>query len=247
MRNNERVLVVQDVTQIRRLEEQIKVAERNSAKGEMALEVAHEIRNPLAALELFGSLLTEEELTEEERSRYLTNLQIGIRSLNTVLTNMLYFSRNPEPSKEVVNIGELVESTLSLMKPLMVQRGINLELDCRDDKSAYLDAEMLRQILTNLVTNALQALPQGGMLQVETGSDESAVSISVRDDGVGIPDAEQGQIFDSGFTTNENGHGLGLAIVQRFVEAQGGSINVRSQENWGTEFDLKFPTETETE
>lgn len=247
MRKNERVLVVQDVTEIRVLEEQIQVAERNSAKGEMALEVAHEIRNPLGALELFCSLLSEEVLTEEERSRYLTNIQIGIRSLNTVLTNMLSFSRHSEPSKEVVKVGEILESTLALMQPLMVQRGISLDLDCRDEQPACLDPEMLRQILNNLVANALQALPQGGRLEVTSRSDESSVSFSVRDDGVGIPDSEQDQIFDSGFTTSDNGHGLGLAIVQRFVQAQGGSIEMQSRQNWGTEFVVRFPLGKESE
>jgi two-component system sensor histidine kinase FlrB len=241
MRNNERVLVVQDVTEVRRLEREIQVAERTAAKGEMALEVAHEIRNPLGALELFGSLLAEEDLTEQERGQYLTNLQIGIRSLNTVLTNMLCFSRNPVPSKKVVRVGEVVESTLALMQPLMAQRGINLEVECRDEDPAYLDPEILRQILNNLVTNALQALPQGGKLQVGSSSNGISVSVSVRDDGTGIPETQQDLIFDSGFTTNENGHGLGLAIVQRFVEALGGSIKMQSEENWGTQFVLTFP------
>jgi len=241
MRNNERVLVVQDVTQVRHLERKIQVAERTAARGEMALEVAHEIRNPLAALELFGSLLAEENLTEEERDQYLTNLQIGIRSLNTVLTNMLCFSRNPEPTNKVVKVGEIVESALALMEPLMLQRGIDLEVECRDEQAAYLDPEMLRQIVNNLVTNALQALPEGGELKVRTYSDEDTVSISVRDDGVGIPGSQQDLIFDSGFTTNEHGSGLGLAIVQRFVEAQGGSIQMKSKENWGTRFVLSFP------
>jgi two-component system sensor histidine kinase FlrB len=241
MRNNERVLVIQDVTELRRLEQQIQLAERTAAQGEMALEVAHEIRNPLGALELFGSLLAEEQLSDEERAQYLNNIQIGIRSLNMVLTNMLCFSRNPVPSREIVHVGEIVENTIDLMRPLMMQREITLKVECNDEDPAYLDPEMFRQILNNLVTNALQALPQGGGLFIQSCSDGSSVFVSVRDDGVGIPDAQQGLIFDSGFTTSENGHGLGLAIVKRFVEVQGGSIEFHSKQDWGTEFVLKFP------
>jgi len=207
----------------------------------MALEVAHEIRNPLGALELFGSLLAEEDLTVDERGQYLTNLQMGIRSLNTVLTNMLCFSRHSEPNRSVVKVGEIVEGTLALMRPLMAQRGIELEVDCRDEEPACLDPEMLRQILNNLVTNALQALPQGGRLQVKSSSNGTSVAISVRDDGGGIPESQQDLIFDPGFTTSGHGHGLGLSIVQRFIEAQGGSIQVVSREEWGTEFILTFP------
>jgi signal transduction histidine kinase len=129
----------------------------------------------------------------------------------------------------------------------MAQREISLEVDCRDNHPAYLDPEMLRQILNNLITNALQALPQGGGLYVRCSSNESSVSVSIRDDGVGIPGEQQELIFDSGFTTSENGHGLGLAIVRRFVEAQGGSIEFTSRENWGTEFILTFPSKKEAE
>ena len=154
---------------------------------------------------------------------------------------MLCFSRNPAPTKKVVMVGEIVESTLALMQPLMAQRGIELEVDCTDEEPACLDPEMLRQILNNLVTNALQALPQGGRLQVKSSSNGTSIAVSVRDDGAGIPESQQDLIFDSGFTTNGDGHGLGLSIVQRFIEAQGGSINVVSREEWGTEFILTFP------
>jgi len=241
MRNNERILVVQDVTGVRLLESRIQKAEKIAAQGEMALEVAHEIRNPLGAMELFASLLAEEGVSEQEGRLYLTNLRIGIQSLNTVLTNMLCFARHPEPSKRDVMVGDLIKSTLGFLQPLMDQRKIHLELECRDNIPASLDPDMLRQILNNLVTNALQALPQGGRLRVQSDSDDGSVSLIVRDDGSGIPEVEVGRIFDSGFTTSEKGHGLGLAIVKRFVEAQGGSIKVESGENWGTQFLLTFP------
>lgn len=241
MRNNERVLVVQDVTQVRQLEQQIQVAERTAAKGEMALEVAHEIRNPLGALELFCSLLGEKDLTQEERDQYLANIQIGIRSLNTVLTNMLCFSRDPIPSKELVLVGEVIKSAVDFMQPLMVQRNIEIEVDCRDEEPACLDSEMLRQVLNNLVTNALQALPQGGRLEIGSHSGEGLVTVSIGDNGPGISEMHKELIFDSGFTTSENGNGLGLAIVRRFVEALGGTIKVETREGWGTQFVLTFP------
>jgi signal transduction histidine kinase len=141
----------------------------------------------------------------------------------------------------MVMVGEIVESTLALMRPLMDQRGINLEVDCQDKEPAYIDPEMLGQIMNNLITNALQALPQGGRLQVKSYSNDTTVSVSVRDDGTGIPENQKDSIFDSGFTTSEDGQGLGLAIVRRFVEAQGGSIEVQSKERWGTQFVLAFP------
>jgi two-component system sensor histidine kinase FlrB len=241
MRKDERVLVVQDVTRMRRLEEQIQEAEKLAAKGEMALEVAHEIRNPLGALELFSSLLAEESLTPEEREQYQSNIQIGIRSLNTVLTNMLCFSRSPTPSRELIRVGDIVKEAVAFLNPLFEQRSVQVVTKCSDTELVALDAEMLRQILANLLTNALQALPEGGRIELETSLGSESVSVSVRDNGIGIPKGSRQDIFDSGFTTYEEGHGLGLAIVRRFVAAHGGTIDVESEEGQGTEFTLTFP------
>jgi two-component system sensor histidine kinase FlrB len=243
MRKDERVLVVQDVTRMRRLEQQIQEAEKLAAKGEMALEVAHEIRNPLGALELFSSLLTEESLTPEERTQYQSNIQIGIRSLNTVLTNMLCFSRSPAPLRELIRVGDVVKEAVAFLNPLFDQRNVEVVTDCRDTDSVSLDAEMLRQILANLLTNALQALPEGGKIELETSLGSESVSITVRDNGIGIPKGSRQVIFDSGFTTHDEGHGLGLAIVKRFVAAHDGTINVQSEEGHGTQFTLTFPRE----
>ena len=136
LRDGERVLVVQDLSPVRRLEKQMREAERLAAMGEMALEVAHEIRNPLGALELFASLLEEEDLATEVRAGYLANIRIGIRSLNTVLNNMLCIRRTPEPKLGWTRLGEAVGSTAEFMRPLLEQRGIPLEVLTRGRNAA---------------------------------------------------------------------------------------------------------------
>lgn len=245
MRNGERILVVQDVTQMRDLEEQMQASERLAAKGELALEVAHEIRNPLGALELFASLVAEEDLTGEERRRYLTNMQIGIRSLNAVLTNMLCFARKSTPEKGRVVVGDIVEEAVSFMKPLLDQRGIELRLQRSDSVELELDPDMFRQVLTNLTTNAVRALPEGGLLDVRVHRNDGLCLVSVGDNGNGIPNEYRQSIFQSGFTTSRDGNGLGLAIVQRFVEAHGGSVVVESEQGRGTVVTLSFPVEVD--
>lgn len=242
MKNGERILVMQEVTEMRRLQRQMQQAERLSAMGEMAVEVAHEIRNPLAGLQLFVTLLREEDLSKADHDRYLENIQIVIRSLNTIVTNMLCFSRNPEPTKEPVFLSEPAKEIVSFMAPLMKQRGIQLETGYQDRQAIQADREMIRQMLTNLILNALHALPQGGKVQVKTRQLKTAVQIMISDNGIGIPKERQPLIFDPHFTTNPKGNGLGLAVVHRMVEAHGGKIRVKSKEGVGTQFTISFPT-----
>ena len=240
LRAGERILVAQDMTRVRELEDKMRAAERVAAMGEMALEVAHEIRNPLGALELFTSLLGEDDLTEQERDRYLGNLQIGIRTLNTVLSNMLSLRKQREPNLTLVAVGDVLAQVASMMSPLLDQRGITLELKQEVCPRVELDEEMLKQVLTNLVTNALQALPQGGTLGLRSFCTEHCVIAEVEDDGIGMSGEQQERAFDSGFTTSNKGSGLGLAIVDRFVRAMGGSVELESREGAGTLFRLRF-------
>jgi two-component system sensor histidine kinase FlrB len=245
MRDGERVLVVQDITQLRQLEEQMRQTERVAAMGEMAMEVAHEIRNPLGALELFASLLSEEDLTDDDRLRYLANIQLGIRSLNTVLTNMLFFRKRPEPSFEPAKISELLQEVTNLMDPLIQQRSISMKTSFSDNLYAIIDREMTRQIFTNLITNSLNALPMDGELEIRTFEKGGRVFALIRDNGIGISDSLKDKIFSSGFTTSQDGNGLGLAVVKRFLDALGGTIEFESEEGNGTCFTLGFPVENQ--
>ncbi len=241
MRDGERVLVVQDVTRLRELEKRMVQAERIAAMGEMALEVAHEIRNPLGALELFATLLAEDGLSAEERARYLGHMQLGIRSLNTVLTNMLCFRRSPVPQFQPVSLGRILAEVGALMGPLLEQRAIRLEQQYAPADVVPADPEMVRQICTNLMTNAMQALPEGGVVSLRSVDRGPHVELEVRDNGPGIPEEYREAIFEAGFSRSHGGTGLGLSIVNRFMEALGGTIRVESEPGQGTSFILSFP------
>ncbi len=241
MRDGERVLVVQDVTRLRELEKRMVQAERIAAMGEMALEVAHEIRNPLGALELFATLLAEDGLSAEERGRYLGHMQLGIRSLNTVLTNMLCFRRSPVPQFQPVSLGRILAEVGALMGPLLEQRAIRLEEQYAPADVVPADPEMVRQICTNLMTNAMQALPEGGVVSLRSVDRGPHVELEVRDNGPGIPEEYREAIFEAGFSRSHGGTGLGLSIVNRFMEALGGTIRVESEPGQGTSFILSFP------
>ncbi len=241
MKNDSRVVILQDVTRVRALERKMQEAERLAAMGELAFEVAHEIRNPLGGLELFASLLRDETLQEEERERYLDHMQIGIRSLNNILSNMLSFSRQPEPDKGPVVLPEVLDEIASFMEPLLKQREISVTRQYQDCRPVSVDRGMIQQMFTNLVLNALEALPQGGQVRLSTRRRKRDAVVSIHDNGVGIPPELREAIFKPRFTTNRKGNGLGLAIVKRFMELHGGTIRLRSKRGWGTEFTLIFP------
>lgn len=241
MRDGERVLVVQDVTRLRELERRMVQTERVAAMGEMAMEVAHEIRNPLGALELFATLLAEDDLSPEDRRRYLGHMQLGIRSLNTVLTNMLCFRRSPVPQIQPVSLGEILNQVGALMGPLLDQRNIRLEEEYFPGDVVPADPEMVRQICTNLITNAMHALPEGGVITLRTVDRGAQAELEVQDNGPGIPEEYREAIFEAGFSRSHGGTGLGLSIVSRFMEALGGTIRVESEPGQGTKFILSFP------
>ncbi len=244
LRGGERILVVQDVTRVKLLEKRMRETERLAAMGEMAMEVAHEIRNPLGALELFASLLAEDDLEAGDRLLYSNNVRIGIRSLNTVLNNLLCVRRTPNPALISVSLAAVLGECAEFMKPLLEQRGIRVVEDLQTTSPVQLDDQMIRQIITNLLTNAMQALPEGGEISLRSRESEGDVTIEVEDTGVGIPEKYQRLIFDSGFTMSKGGSGLGLAIVRRLLDALGGRIEVHSREGQGSRFILSFSKET---
>jgi signal transduction histidine kinase len=156
---------------------------------------------------------------------------------------MLCFARKSNPQKQRLELGSLVEETVQLMRPLLDQRSIELVSDCDEAVEIDFDPEMLRQITTNLITNSVRALPGGGLLAVGVSAEGGMAKLTVRDNGVGIPDHVQPSVFESGFTTSREGNGLGLSIVQRLVEAHGGCVSLESQEGIGTQVVLTFPME----
>lgn len=244
MKRGDRVVVIQDITQLRDLQQQMQKTERMAAMGEMALEVAHEIRNPLTGLGLFASLLRSESLSSQQRNRYLDHIEIGIRSLDTILSNMFAFSGGRQPRRQPVAPHELLQEILEFMAPVIEERNIQVQERYADRRQVEADPEMLRQAFMNLVLNALQALPQGGILEAATEAGPQGLGVRIRDNGIGIPRHLHESVFEPRFTTNEKGNGLGLSIVKKIMQAHGGRISLRSERGWGTEFRLLFPQPT---
>ncbi len=243
--------IIRDITQMKALEEQGKRGERLSAMGEMAVELAHEIRNPLGSIELFASLLQKELPNESDMGRWAENIRVGSRSLNNIVANMLHFANPFSPTFTEVDIHCVIEEVLQFTEPIMRQREIRVEerLETRDPLICG-DRELLKQAILNLILNSMQAMPSEGRLLVSTrgvqtlpgGAPCGGLELQVQDTGVGIPPENLGRVFDPFFTTNRNGTGLGLSVVHQIVDKHSGFIRVESTVNEGTTFTIILPS-----
>ena len=239
--------IMRDVTEIRSLEAQNKRGERLAAMGEMAVELAHEIRNPLGSIELFASLLEKELPRSSDPGRWAENIRIGSRSLNNIVSNMLHFANPLEPQFQDVDLHDLIREILGFAEPILQQREVRVSTRFEALTGMVSgDRELLKQLLLNLVLNSLQAMPSRGSLMIGTrdgaalprSAFEEGVELTVKDSGVGISPENLGRVFDPFFTTNKNGTGLGLSVVHQIVAQHAGTIRVESTVNVGTTFTI---------
>jgi two-component system sensor histidine kinase FlrB len=215
-------------------EERVRL-ERLAAMGEMAMELAHEIRNPLGSIELYASML------EGEYAEQIVN---SVRLLNHSVTNVLQFGKPIVPIKELISVSCLLEGVQALLQPIARQKTIRILTECDPKCSAIADYELLHRMLLNLVLNALRETPAQGIVTLEGRVLEDEVVINVTDTGPGIHADQIAHIFDSAFSTSREGFGLGLAIVKRIVESHNGAIAVSSART-GTQFSVSIPRNME--
>jgi len=240
------LLVIQDVTRLKALEEQALRAGRLAAMGEVAAELAHEIRNPLGSIEIFATLLSR-DLKQPDDRKLAENIVIGVKSLNSVVSNMLTFTRDIEIHPEELDLNELVGETFSFMGQLLGAQGIKLILKL-DKKLGVMegDPELLKQVLLNLAQNSIQAMEGGGTLTVSTSGittveGKEAAVVVVADTGRGIETKYLARIFDPFFSTRKGGTGLGLSVVSQIVGKHGGLIQAESEPGVGTRMNTTLP------
>ncbi len=242
--------IIRDVTEIKAMETRNKRSERLAAMGEMAVELAHEIRNPLGSIELFASLLEKELPRLSDPGRWAENIRIGSRSLNNIVSNMLHFANPLTPQFQDVDLHDLIREILSFAEPILKQREVWIETRFGARRSKICgDKELLKQMILNLVLNSLQAMPAKGSILIGTrdvhilpgGAACNGIELTVKDTGFGIPPEDLARVFDPFFTTNKNGTGLGLSVVHQIIEQHSGFIQVESEVNAGTTFTIVFP------
>lgn len=248
------ILQAQDVTDWLALEQRVRVADKLAALHTLSAGVAHELRNPLSAMDLNLHLL-EEELREraslpEQGARYLHVLNAECHRLSVILDNFMKFARPGSVGLHEVNISDLIEHIMALMQFEAEEREIRLEQAVDEPLPSVLgDETAISQVLVNVVVNAFHAMPNGGLCRVAAearqADDTRWLVVSVKDTGIGIKKEELARVFEPFYTTKSSGTGLGLAIAYRIMEDHGGTIQVSSTLGIGTTTVLTFPVAAE--
>lgn len=237
------LVVFRDVTEKQTLVSQLHRSERMRQLGEMAAITAHEIKNPLGGIRGYASLLYR-DLANQKNLQEMAGFVIdGTKALERLVSGVLQFAKPIPLSIQSAEIGHFLRQIVKFIKvdpacPKATQWQIHIP---DDPIIAPIDVGAMNSALLNLIFNAFQAMPFGGMITISLLKTESCYQIAISDTGIGMDEEQQKRLFSPFFTTKDKGNGFGLVEVQKIVQAHYGSIEVRSAPNKGTTFTLLFP------
>jgi two-component system sensor histidine kinase PilS (NtrC family) len=238
------IVVFQDLSDLRRAEAELHRVDRLAALGTMAAQLAHEIRNPLAAMRGSAQMLAA-ATNQEGGSTRLANILIRESDrLSSLVENVLRFARPPPPVLKRQSLRQIVVNTLEVLNADPMSRGVTMTTHLAE-VSANVDADQLSQALINILRNAIAAAGPQGEVRVSVDAGPPGPRVRIWDSGGSIPRADQGRIFEPFFTTREGGTGLGLSIAHSIVRAHGGNISVTSGQEQGTEFTIGLASSPE--
>jgi signal transduction histidine kinase len=226
-----------------RLERELAERERLASLGRMAATVAHEIKNPLSAIKSIAQVMREDEQLNQEYDRDLRLIVGETDRLSQSVTQLLSFARKESAAEQPLGVDELLHSVINLFRANAREQGISLECEIRSDATlSGKCVSALRDAVSNLVLNALQATPAGGGVKLVADAVDGELSITVADTGAGVPPDLRERIWEPFFTTRQRGTGLGLAIVRKRVQEVGGSASLGTAHNGrGAVFHLRLP------
>ena len=243
-------ILFNDITERRNLEKQVQDSERLAAIGATAGMVGHDIRNPLQAIigELFLSSKEIEALPESDAKKYLKDslqsIEDNIFYINKIVSDLQDYAKPLTPSYEETDFTKVVQDVFSTLK---IPENINVVYRIDPCFTKLLtDPSAMKRILTNLCSNAIQAMPNGGKIILEAACKDSMIFMSVQDTGLGIPEEVRDKLFRPLFTTKSKGQGFGLAVVKKLTEALNGKVSVSSEVGKGTRFTVEFPLQKTT-
>ena len=239
----ESVMILREITEQRRIEKEREANRRMQSLAEISAMLAHEIRNPLASMELFASLLGDSLENNTEESGWVEQIRAGLRLLSATVNNVLQFYSEAPAQLFPLQLTELVKTTISLLSPIARQHGIEIVFEPEVSNGTIDgDTHKLQQVFFNLAVNAFRAMKSGQKLTIALDQHhDSHICVEFRDQGCGISAADLNRIFQPGFSGSAKGPGLGLAVCKRIVEQHGGTISVLSAPSVGSTFSLEFP------
>ena len=238
------ILIITDITEGKKLEEEFRRQEKLAALGEMTARVAHEIRNPLSVIGGFANRLLEKNSCPGSK-RYLEIISSEVKRLERVVREALVVAKSSVVKSrkfEYVDLNDVIKYVIDLYTERFEEHSIDSKIILEGKKMTLMDPEAMKECIVNLIQNSLEAVEDGGKIQIESFEDEENVGFSIWNTGEVIPSEIKEKIFVPFYTTKVYGTGLGLSIVRRIVEDEhGGKIEVESEKEKGTKFTIKLP------
>lgn len=257
------IINISDITVLKKLEEEAERRNRMTAMGEIAMQVAHEIRNPLGSIKLFVSMMKKDFEEDSSEMELMNHISSAIQSMNHIISNLLEYTKPKPITLDRTNINTILEEFVDFSRFFAAQQGIEINMKIESGEALTNgNAQLIQQVFHNLFINACQAMPEGGelnvniMKQVEKDplvlerlknyfaiekKSIDAIKIVFQDSGKGMSEEVRKKIFDPFFTTREQGTGLGMSIVHKTMASHKGTILVDSELNKGTKVTLIFP------
>ena len=228
-------------------QQELLVAERMATVGRLSLRVAHEVRNPIAAIELNAELLQDivrdrPGTDMDEAGGLVTAIRDQVNTLDALTEEYLAFARFPKPHFEEESLNHLLEELAAFLRPVATRQGLTINV--ANDPAAPMmevDRPLLRQAVLNLLKNGMEALSRGGAITLGSRWDGEALEVFVSDTGSGITSEVAGRLFEPFFTTKPQGTGLGLSITRQIIEEHGGELTWRNGEGGGATFTIRLP------
>lgn len=239
------LIVVRDLTSAHLLQEELTRQERLESLGTLAASLAHEIRNPLTAIEGFAGLLRQDLKNNTQQLELVEHILEGARAIGYLITNMLDYAKPLQVQIKRTPLLQPLKDSVAMAIASKWCRSEDIHLTCKDDLKVSCDVQLLKSCLLNLIRNASEAKKcnqqQSIEIEAKTSADQNQVHICVKDQGIGIAEQDVEKIFSPFFTTKPAGTGLGLSQVDKMMRAQAGSVTVTSKQA-GTSFTLILPS-----
>jgi PAS domain S-box-containing protein len=240
------VAIIRDITLVKQLEKELRESENLALIGQVVSSIAHNISNPLNIISGNADYLLIDKKKEEEGYEELKIIVDETTRITKSIRQILNFARPLAPMREKTTMNEIVKDATAGFKFLIGEKPVELKLKLeKNPKFVKVDREMFKDIIQNLLTNSVHAIPIGrnGVIEIKTSSENGSCSVKISDNGIGIPESDVSNIFKPFYSTKGygKGTGLGLAFTERVVKEHGGSISVSTENNLGVSFVIKLP------
>lgn len=222
------VYVLDDITHLKKLEMEKQRGEKLQLMGEMAANIAHEVRNPLGSIELYASLLARDLEEDAEKKRLAASIVKGVRTINTVISNTLLFTKEIKINPSQYVLSDIVDEVVLYLQHLIREKKVRFINRLDENHTIMCDEAMYKQVVMNIIGNAVDAVAPGGEITATSAMTATETSLFITDNGSGIDDDMLSRLFMPFQTTKAKGTGLGLSIAYKIIEAHGGDITAES-------------------